>query len=1039
MSRFFATGSSSEDESEDERTTKKAAPPKTANRFAFASDSESESDEDVKPNVRSASDKAVEALDSAIKSTTRQKQGDDWAAISTSWNDLTQKASAIKGGLPANFLKLVLDLDTAAQALLKDDDAMEELTPADGKGLNAMKQNLKKFMTAHQAAFDAYKKGAKGGSSGASAKSAPPKGGNRFAFGDDDEEEEEEEGEEEENEEEEEDGEYHGGDDNDDEDDLENMDDDDIDLNAIAHKITRDFWVKKTPAPTTAAPAATRTRTQRVGKKQEEDHEGTSSIASPSEDKRDEEVAPAVLQKRLREIALSRGKKQSDVNATLNELRFLESKAQDIATKLRIQSLYINTLFDSQVNKAHAMPLSTWKDGIHTLEGMIKTLESTDNVRLAEDDAVFVEDSQGFGEVDPEAAVAAGEDEETVELQVAGIGFLDQFTAARREEAKKEDAKGKDDKECTYVEGSLFSFVFRLSTQFFKALQQADPKSMEYVHRLKEQPRLTSLFSIARAYYRRIEKTSTEAKIALMWLEYEYYRYNPAHDVMNPASAYFNSKAFGALAAAATAAASDSSSSSSSGAAAAAPASAPSTSTSTKSSSTSSSSDSSSSSTVPAMLGARTLTSVDEMASFAYRCEDALSRARALLMQAYYWSVHNRYYEARELLLMSHVQHYINDADIQTRILFNRTMAQVGLAAFRAGEFRHTLHALGDFFNVSNSQLRRMSPKELFAQGVTYRPDSKEEDLLEARRRMLPYHMHFNIDLVESAHLIAGMFVEVPLVAEYGWHQIKSMQSRHFRWQFWRFLSQTQIVHSDWSREHILAAAKALMEGDWVGCVACLDKLKVWSFVHNTAMVKARIRHEVQLVGLRCYLLTFGQHFTSISLPTLVSTFKLPEAEVVRVASSMMNADSPVSPLPAVWDTESQCIVVQGNPQSRIQKASVQFFDKVVQVFEALERSSGLRDGGRGGDRGAAVYDDQGQLVTGGQHRGGSRGGRPERRGAGGAGGAGASGAASTSGSGSSSSGDRSSGSQQGGASQGRGWGNQEGGYKSKRGGATRA
>ena len=89
-----------------------------------------------------------------------------------------------------------------------------------------------------------------------------------------------------------------------------------------------------------------------------------------------------------------------------------------------------------------------------------------------------------------------------------------------------------------------------------------------------------------------------------------------------------------------------------------------------------------------------------------------MEKTRALLCHVYSLALHNRYYEARDLLLMSHVQDNINDADIRTRILFNRTSAQLGLCAFRCGETRQALDCLSDLY-LSNRT------KELLAQGIT--------------------------------------------------------------------------------------------------------------------------------------------------------------------------------------------------------------------------------------------------------------------------------------------------------------------------------
>lgn len=74
-------------------------------------------------------------------------------------------------------------------------------------------------------------------------------------------------------------------------------------------------------------------------------------------------------------------------------------------------------------------------------------------------------------------------------------------------------------------------------------------------------------------------------------------------------------------------------------------------------------------------------------------------RARAMLCHVYHNALHDRWQDARDLMLMSQLQTTIEHSDVLTQILYNRAICQLGVCAFRYGYIKEAHNALGDICN----------------------------------------------------------------------------------------------------------------------------------------------------------------------------------------------------------------------------------------------------------------------------------------------------------------------------------------------------
>ncbi|GKZ21384.1 translation initiation factor 3 subunit c [Aspergillus brasiliensis] len=370
---------------------------------------------------------------------------------------------------------------------------------------------------------------------------------------------------------------------------------------------------------------------------------------------------------------------------------------------------------------------------------------------------------------------------------------------------------------------------------------------------------------------------------------------------------------------------------------------------------------------------------VQTLCSYLFKHSDGIIRARAMLCQIYFLALHDQYYRSRDLMLMSHLTENIANFDVSTQILFNRTLVQIGLCAFRAGLIYEAQNTLSEVCGSGRQ-------KELLAQGIIlqrYSTVSPEQERLE-RQRQLPFHMHINLELLECIYLTSSMFLEVPLMAQTS--SSPEMKRRVISKTFRRMLdyNERQVFTgpAENTRDGVIMSAKFLAAGDWKKAAEMLNSIKIWDLMPQPDKVKEMLSQQIQEEGLRTYLFTYAPFYDSLSISTLATMFELPEKKIAAIISRMISHEE----LAAALDQVNDAIVFRkGVELSRLQSQIVTLADKSMNLLESNEKTLEQRTQGMANafqrDQGAGARGGRGGRGAG-QARGGPRfpGGQQGRR-----------------------------------------------------------
>lgn len=963
-------------------------------------DLESSDSDQEKRVVRTEKEKRWEEMHEAIRLLRNHIKINDWMAIIVDFEDMlriTEKA-ARKVGVPRVFIKQLLALEDLVTQTLKDKAKVNKMKKPNSRALNAMRSNLKKrFRGPYEQQIEAYLKnpmqdGEEDEDSEASddeetgirmgnvaiadliepattSKKPAAAAKKPVASAVDDEDQEEEDAVSDVEFSEDEDAEDWSDDDWEQAGGSDDDSDDDVELEAHGHAIfTREFWLKKKKSSEDGEAADDRkSRQQRQLERAEQKAQalkdareraaveaGKQAAAGAKNEGKAAagEVSQELVVRKLKEVLEMRGKRAADRPAQIRELELLLSRIENnpkvgAAASLKVKTTLAGAYFESVLNSGgQHMSIPYWRKCLVVLQSVITELMVNPLVRLTEDDEV----ASSFEDQLAGSEKITGEEVKRMLSEVSAAQAGERQAA---EDRRRVELEAKEGGQTTYVQGNLFSLVQRMASEYTKSLRNLDPLQPEYVDRLRDESKLVFLIAQAEQYYSKIDNRGFLVQVVLLRLEFIHYIYHREQDVLTYLPAL-------------TAAAEDDGQEEhkspleqdpmkvdlkACGLAAASGKEIPISEQESRYATTSS------------------YALVRSLATYLYRHGDARSKMRALLHHVYYLALHNHHREARELLLMSHVADHVDGADILTRVLYNRAITQLGMCAFRRGYLRAALDSLNELYQIGRT-------RELLAQGTSrpqqgFRDPEKER---EERRRQYPFHMHINLEAIEGVTLLSALAVEAPTIAKRGLGDNRNVISRNFH----RLLSRSRSGFSgppESTRDFIVAASQAVLDGDWRGAWAHVLQLKLWKILPNSEIVMAGVRLALQQSALTAFLHAFAQLHTSLSLPRLQAQFELEAPVVRRVVSKLLHEDHDFQ---GALDLESETIALHKAQPNRLQRAALKFVDNISAFAEANER---LADFMRPKRRGGFGQGGRGGFQRGG---GGGRGGGGDRRGGGG-------------------------------------------------------
>lgn len=339
-------------------------------------------------------------------------------------------------------------------------------------------------------------------------------------------------------------------------------------------------------------------------------------------------------------------------------------------------------------------------------------------------------------------------------------------------------------------------------------------------------------------------------------------------------------------------------------------------------------------------------------------------RKRAALMQSYYYSTCDQFYRAREILQLTNVQSVIQTSEVSIQVLFNRAVVQLGLSAFRIGQIDEARSIL---FEVATSNRIR----EVLGQGNNRSTQSNQpiqaltsegETVTIGGERHVPFHMHINIQLLETVYYITSLLIEIPLMAlscyqgKIGdntelWAQLQQSRrnggSKTFRRVLEYAVRQYFRGPAEDARDSVILSALDFIKGDWKMIIERFQKLNIWAMMpglettpeEKTNKIMNMLEKNIKQSSLSAWIYCEAGILRSYPLNRLSKRFDLPLDEVTAIVGLTISKDDIGANL-KVNDNGEISVVFQEKSKGSMSEIIKGFTEKINSVVERNEKLS---------------------------------------------------------------------------------------------------